>query len=412
MHFNLLVFLIFLLLNVGLWRYIDHAIHRRTARKALRGINLGVSALAILMLAPMGFIARGEVSEPTFMLQMWFLIGYLSITFGQLIFVVVDLIACAPLLVPLIDRLLKRPVENPGRYHRLKYVSAGGAVLGVIVFITIWWGALINRYNIDVKDVTVEINNLPDSFDGYRIVQISDLHVGSYGSDTSYIEKVVRTVNSLHPDLIVFTGDIVNRHSTEADPFMPVLSSLTAPDGQYAILGNHDYADYYYPSDREDLKQADRARLRALYDSSSLCLLCDEHIWLRQGSDSIALIGVENIGVGRFPKYGSLEKAYPELDDSNIKILLSHDPAHWETEIADHPEVNVALTLSGHTHAMQTRIFGFSPASFIYDIYEGLHTDVSGTHQLYINIGIGTVGTPMRIGATPEITVITLRKAK
>lgn len=395
MHFNLLIFLTFLSLSFFSGWYILAVIRKRHNRRWLQWLHIVLSVSAVAGVLPMSFVAHGKVSDSAFATEMWLLVYYLSIVFSQIVFIVFDLAAKIPCLF--------------GK-KRIKVLSYVGIALGSLTFLTIWWGALINRYRLDVVPVEVSIQGLPDSFDGYTIVQISDLHVGSYAGDTTFVSRMVDRINELRPDLIVFTGDLVNRHSLEAEPFMPVLSRLSAPDGQFAVLGNHDYADYFYSTSEIDKKLADRRHLHRLYAGSSLRLLSDEHVILRRGNDSIALIGVQNIGTDRFPAYGSLNLAYPDISDSTVKILLSHDPAHWHHDIADNTDSNIALTLSGHTHAMQTRIFGISPASMIYDNYEGLHADKAKRQQLYINIGIGTVGTPMRIGATPEITFITLKK--
>ena len=270
-----------------------------------------------------------------------------------------------------------------------------------------WWGALINRYNIDVNRVDVEIEGLPAAFDGYTIAQISDLHVGTYGYDTTYVAEVADVVNSLSPNMIAFTGDIVNRISSELEPFVGTLSQLKAPDGVYSILGNHDYGDYYNsPSDAQ--KQANLEHLCNLQKQMGWKMLNNAYDIVRRSNDSIAIIGVENVGDPPFHTYGDLDAAYPALDDPTTKILLSHNPAHWDNDIQDAPDKNIALTLSGHTHAMQMCVFGWSPAAFRYPTWSGLYKD-NDKHRLYVNIGIGEVAIPSRIGATPEITLITLR---
>lgn len=395
----MIVFLIFLAINIGVGAYIFNVIRKYYDKRWLLICHCAICLIAIASVAPVAFIARNEVSDSLFMAQMWGLIVYLSITFSQIIFTAIDLFAKIP-------RIFMRRKSRENKCGIATWIAAGA---GILVFAAFWWGALINRYQIDVEEVDMPIASLPDEFDGYRIAQISDLHVGSFDGDTAFVSKIVDRINELNPDLVVFTGDIVNRHAAEAYPFMPVLSRLHGADGQYAVLGNHDYADYYYPNDAVLQKEADREHLALLYDESSLTLLSDSTFTLRRGNDSIALIGVQNIGTGRFPVYGSLERAYPDPGDNVTKILLSHDPAHWQTAIRDNADNNIALTLSGHTHAMQTRIFGFSPAAWAYKDYAGLVTDSLGRH-LYINIGAGTVGTPMRIGATPEITLLTLRR--
>lgn len=326
---------------------------------------------------------------------MWVIFIYISIYIPKYIFVIFDLIARIPCL-----------------WHKKKLtaVTWTGSVLAVILFFSLWWGALWNRFNIDVKEQTVEMANLPSSFDGFRIVQISDLHVGTYGENTGFIESLVKKVNGLHPDVVFFTGDIVNRHSDELKPFIAVLSQIKAKYGVFSIKGNHDYGDYYNWDNPED-KKADNERLALFQKNMGWKLLRNTSEAITKGNDSIIVIGVENIGDPPFHRYGNLRKAYPDLSDANPKILLSHNPAHWVEEIADSP-YNIGLTLSGHTHAMQMTLFGWSPVSYRYKTWGGLYSDKSNRHKLYVNIGTGTVGFPARIGATPEITVITLKKAE
>lgn len=269
-----------------------------------------------------------------------------------------------------------------------------------------WWGALINRYRISVSEVNVELKGLAPSFHGMRIAQISDLHVGTWGNDTTFLSHLVNTVNNLNPDIIVFTGDIVNRESSEFSPMLDTFSKLHAPDGVYAILGNHDYG-HYMKWDSDDNRKTDHEKLLDMYRQTSLRLLLDETVKIARDNDSIAIIGVENIGRPPYHTCGDLHRAYPHLSDSLPKILLSHDPNHWLDEIANNDSINIGLTLSGHTHAMQIQIGRHTPASWIFETPWGIYSDSLG-HSLYVNRGAGTVGMPMRLGATPEITLITL----
>ncbi len=389
-----LVFLLTLLVFNGLvdW-YIYCQTQRRASRWLARTQKWTAQVLAILLLAAIITPARSGSSDEL-VVKMWLLFGYSSIYIPKYIAVLFDFIGGLPRLF------------HKGRIPGMALV---GTVLGGMVFLCFWWGALINRYNIDTKEVEVEMAGLPESFDGYRLAQFSDMHVGTFGSDTTFVAKVVDRINALRPDAIVFTGDIVNRQSDEIEPFISTLSRLSASDGVYAILGNHDYGDY-----REwDSPEAKSANMESLYDAyrrAGIKLLLNETVWLRRGNDSIALIGVENIGDHPFPVYGSLAKAYPALGDSVTKILLTHNPAHWTDSIRDNSEVNVALSLAGHTHAMQLELFGISPAAMRYDTWGGMYADPEGKRKLYVNIGAGEVGVPMRVGATPEITLHTLRR--
>lgn len=340
------------------------------------------------------FIPAKEGADGLLLVKMWMLFSFLSIYFAKISGVLFDLIASIPMLFS---------------RRRISALTILGIAAGIIVFCAMWWGALVNRFRIQTIEVEIPVKELPEAFEGYRIAQISDLHVGTFGNDTSFVARLVDEVNASNPDLIVFTGDIVNRRSREFEPFTSVLSRLSAPDGVYAILGNHDYGDYMH-WDSESDKKANMRRLYSLYDFTGMRLLRNETQWLHRAGDSIALIGVENIGDPPFRVYGSLTHSYPALNDSATKILLSHNPAHWTDSIASNKDINVALTLSGHTHAMQIEIAGASPAVLRYPKWGGLYADEDSTHLLYVNIGAGTVGMPMRIGATPEITLLTLRR--
>ncbi|MDE5858007.1 MAG: metallophosphoesterase, partial [Muribaculaceae bacterium] len=232
----------------------------------------------------------------------------------------------------------------------------------------------------------------------------------TFGNQTKFVSRLVDEINNLNPDLIVFTGDIVNRNSNELIPFVSVLSRLQAKEGVISIMGNHDYGDYTtWESDKA--KQENLKLLHNLEKKMGWDLLLNQSKNIYRGNDSILIIGVENIGDPPFHVYGSLEKAYANTSTPQTKILLSHNPAHWKNSIADNPGHKIDLTLSGHTHAMQVELLGMSPAVFRYPTWSGLYHDKTTSNRLYVNIGAGTVGLPMRIGATPEITLITLRRA-
>lgn len=332
------------------------------------------------------------VGNSSLVVKMWLLYGYFTLYIPKYIYSIFTLVSLTPELF---------------RHKSWKWLSLSGAVIGAIVFVALWWGALVTRYNIQVNHVTVHYTNLPASFDGYRVVQFSDFHVGSYGKDTTFVNNVIDSINALHPDLIVFTGDIVNRETDELIPFVTALSRLRARDGVYSILGNHDYGDYR--DWQSPQAKADNMKLMyALQKKMGWHMLNNAHVMLHSASDSIALIGVENWGDPPFKTYGNLHKAYSNLNDSVFKILLTHNPAHWKAEVL--PETNIDLSLSGHTHAMQTMIGGFSPAEWRYEEWGGLYEEKR--QQLYVNIGLGEVGIPSRIGATPEITLITLKNGK
>ena len=396
MRIPLIIAIIALALNIGIDAYIARSI-RRVFGKARRAVkaHIIISVVAAAALAFLICLPKKEVSQAGLTVIMWALFGYLSIYAAKLTFIVCDSIG-----------LLVRAILR--RRNRAAVAAVVGCIAALSVFIALWWGALVTRYDIEVKPVSVAVSGLPDTFDGYTIAQISDLHVGSYGPDTTYVSRLVDSINALQPDIIVFTGDIVNRTTAELHPFVAPLSRLQAPDGVLSILGNHDYGDYYEWDSPQD--KTDNMRLmHQLQQQMRWHLLDNETIMLHRGTDSLAVIGVQNVGDPPFPIYGSLSKAYPAISDAAVKVLLSHNPVHWTDSIANRPEVNVALTLSGHTHAMQIACGRFSPAALRYKTWGGLYTDSLG-RALYVNIGIGEVAFPARVGATPEITLITLHK--
>lgn len=394
MRLPLLIVVVPILLSLAIDLRI-YVIARRRCQSAVPSIIHIACALLIYIVLGVAIALPTRGGDDTSLVaKMWLLFTFITVLSAKAVFVLIDFIACIPQLF---------------RKHRWHWLSLSGAILAVITFLAMWWGALVNRFNIDINEVTVTIPNLPQEFDGYRIVQISDLHVGTYGRDTDYVDRLVETINSIDANAVVFTGDIVNRTSHELEPFVCSLSRLQAVDGVYSILGNHDYGDYYdWSSDVE--KQKAFNHLVAMENQMGWKLLRNTTAMIHHGGDSIAVIGVENVGDPPFKVYGNLKEAYPDLSDSVAKILLTHNPAHWEQEIADKDNVNVGLTLSGHTHAMQMSIGHLSPAVWRYNEWGGLYTDSNDSHPLYVNIGIGTVGMPMRLGATPEITIITLRR--
>ena len=392
MRFPLLPILIILIFNLLIDFYLWRRLKKSSYNILWRKLHVVLASICNIALVVVICVPKRSGDNADLSSIMWTIYAWFSIYIPKLLFVFFDLLASIPLI-----------------FHRkrLKILDLAGIAIAGVIFIIMWWGALINRYNIDVNRVDVEIEGLPAAFDGYTIVQISDLHVGTYGYDTTYVAEVVDEVNSLSPNMIAFTGDIVNRISSELEPFVGTLSQLKAPDGVYAILGNHDYGDYYnWPSDAQ--KQANLENLCNLQKQMGWKMLNNAYDIVRRNNDSIAIIGVENVGDPPFHTYGDLDAAYPALDDPTTKILLSHNPAHWDNDIQDAPDKNIALTLSGHTHAMQMCVFGWSPAAFRYPTWSGLYKD-NDKHQLYVNIGIGEVAIPARIGATPEITLITLR---
>lgn len=277
-----------------------------------------------------------------------------------------------------------------------------GIAVGAVVSVAMLYGLLFGWKQLTVRNIDLAFDDLPEAFNGYRVVQLSDMHVGSYGTNHAFLEKVVQRVHDEQPDLIVFTGDLINTTPDEIPPFEHVLAQLHAKDGVLAVLGNHDYCLYGVgprPTDPQDgAKQVVEAERRMGWQ-----VLLNEHRLVRRGNDSIAIVGVENTGKPPFPEIGDLRGAMAGLSDSTFRILLSHDPSHWRMEVL--PATTIPLTLSGHTHAAQFKIGAWSPSRWLYPEWSGLYEE--GKQRLYVSEGIG--GTiRFRFGAMPEIIVFTL----
>lgn len=265
------------------------------------------------------------------------------------------------------------------------------------------YGALVGRNRFEVKEVEIPCYGLPENFDGYRIVHISDIHARSFAGRHEHLEKAADIINSLSPDMIAFTGDLITLSPDELDTTAPILGNLKAIDGVISVLGNHDYS--IYGNESPETREVHLNNLIERERAMGWNLLINKNIIISRGTDSIAIIGVENTSPSKhFPSRGELIKA-SEGTEGMFRILLTHDPMHWEAEILgkDYP-----LTLSGHTHAMQLSLLGWTPSSLMFRQSRGIYSE--GSQHLYVNIGLGETILPVRIGARPEITLITLRK--
>ncbi len=277
----------------------------------------------------------------------------------------------------------------------------GGSMFGLLLY------GMSNRYSYQVRKLKLAFDNLPQSFKGIKIIQISDIHSGSL-QDKAAIQKGIDKILEHKPDVIFFTGDLVNNKSEEMDNFMDVFSRIKAPLGVYSILGNHDYGDYI-AWESEQAKQQNLERLKSIHQQLGWRLLLNEHVTLDHQGEQIAILGVENISSKRFHSYGDLSKAYAGTEKYPFKILLSHDPSHWDGETNLNYK-DIDLTLSGHTHGMQFGVdipgFKWSPVQYFYKQWAGIYQE--GKQFLYVNRGFGFLGYPGRVGILPEITCIEL----
>ncbi|HEY8735059.1 MAG TPA: metallophosphoesterase [Puia sp.] len=265
-----------------------------------------------------------------------------------------------------------------------------------------------NKYNYQVKRVPLSFSNLPPAFKGLRIVQISDIHSGSFDNKKA-VSRGIEMILNIKPDLILFTGDLINDRATEMLGYEDIFSRLKAPMGVFSTLGNHDYGDYInWPN--EEARDQNIEHLKQIQAGMGWRLLMNEHVVLERGGQQIALIGIENWSAkARFPKHGKMREAYPGAEKYPFKILMSHDPSHWDAEVRPRYG-DIDLTLAGHTHGMQFGIelpgFKWSPVKYVYDEWAGLYEN--GSQKLYVNRGYGFIGYPGRVGILPEITLIEL----
>lgn len=301
--------------------------------------------------------------------------------------------------------LLSLFLKGAGRLFRIQiphgWISSFAAFA---TFAYVLFGAVEGKEFFQVKEVEFVSPDLPEAFDGYRILQLSDIHSGSWKGNGEAIRRAVEICNQQKADVIVFTGDLVNSRASELPEFMPLLSDLKADDGVFSIVGNHDYGTYvHWNSDAE--REANFQKLIAEEKQMGWDVLLNEHRILRRGNDSIALVGVENSGNPPFPDYTDLPRALKGTEGL-FKVLLSHDPTHWRRSVL--PETDIQLMLSGHTHDMQVSVFGFSASQFVYPEHRGMYLEEG--RGLYVNVGLGFVLFPFRLGSWPEITVITLRR--
>ncbi|MBN2521162.1 MAG: metallophosphoesterase [Bacteroidales bacterium] len=309
------------------------------------------------------------------------------------------------LLINLINKFDKLNFQ----YSRFNFLSYFGFVLAIISFITIIYGHVFGRFHYQVNEESIYFNDLPKAFNSLRIVQISDLHIGNYFNNDRKLEKAVKKINGLNPDLILFTGDLVNNFADEVEPFIDILKELKGKYGKYSILGNHDYGKYFRWKSESDQKN-NLEKLKKYHQKAGFILLLDENDSININDEKIRIIGMENWGKPPFPQNGDLNKAVQGINDEDFKILLSHDPSHWNEEVVN--KTNINLTLSGHTHGMQfgiyTKKFKWSPVKWIYPEWGGLYKN--NDQYLYVNVGLGNIGYLGRIGVRPEITLINLYK--
>lgn len=354
-------------------------------------------------------LERNTTNEPRLMYAIGF---FLSLLIFQLLVSVIllaeDVFRIPQALYSFLKRVPEQTQFIPSRRKIISQIALG---LASIPFASLLYGMYRGKYNYKVLSYNLEFEDLPDAFDGFKITQISDIHSGSFDNQTK-VQYGVDLVNQQKSDLVLFTGDLVNNRADEIKPWIKIFNKIKAEFGVFSILGNHDYGDYM----RWESPAAKRKNMEDLYDAHNEMgwdLLLNESRFIEKDGERLAIIGVENWGSG-FKKAGDLNKALNKVSENDFKILLTHDPSHWEAQVIPHP-FKIHLTLSGHTHGMQfgieiPGIIKWSPAKWRYKQWAGVY----GENKQYLNVnrGFGYLAYPGRVGMWPEVSVITLSKSK
>ena len=343
----------------------------------------------------------------------WMITGMAALYFSKLFSVVILFIDDLQRGVKWLANFFYKGASGdlPGQaIPRSEFLAKTALVAASIPLGAMAYGIISGAHDYRVKHVTVKLPNLPRSFDGIKIGQVSDIHSGSFFNKTAVKGGVEMMMNE-KPDVIFFTGDLVNNETSEVKDYMDVFNKFKAPLGVFSVTGNHDYGDYH-SWESEEAKRKNFQDLVAAHKHLGFDILMNEHRFLQQGGERIAIIGNENWGGGRFTKYGKLDQAYKGTEEAPIKLLLSHDPSHWDAQVRPlYPDIDIAF--AGHTHGFQFGIeignFKWSPSQYAYKQWAGLYQE--GTQYLYVNRGFGYLGYPGRIGMPPELTIIELKRA-
>ena len=414
----LIIPLLIFILTVDLYTYrgikpLLNGIRNSFLRKLLKGLYWSVSLLMFAAFV-LFFLSIKHVQRAEAYVYFSYLIGAFALfyipKFVLILFVLLkDVQKAATWLVRAVANVKKEKkleTKSKRKMERSEFLYQMGLMLAAIPFATILYGVTKGKFKFRVMNEILNFPNLPKSFKGFKIVQISDIHLGSFNKNYEKIEKAVELINEQKPDIILFTGDLVNNFAEETEGWAPILGKMQASIGKYSIMGNHDYGDYsHWPS--PEAKEANLQGIKDFHEEAGFRLLLNETERLKINGEEIALIGVENWGKPPFPQHGDLDLAMKNTEDLAFKLLMSHDPSHWDEKVL---ETDIDLTFAGHTHGMQMGIeragIKWSPVQYKYPRWGGLYN--KGKQFLYVNRGFGYIGFPGRIGMPPEITVIEL----
>ncbi len=374
-----------------------------------RLITISYWLIPIIIISYAAYIAFANLDVKTMMInnKYYFLVSMMAIFYlpklNFSVFVIIDQIINS--IVWIINKVSEANLSlaKPGIILKV------GLTFTAFLFIAALQGVIWNKFNFKTEHVKLEVENLPKELEGVRLVQISDFHIGSFWKHEKQVDKAVEYINNLEPDVLLFTGDMVNNFSDEVVRFLPTLEKLKAKYGKYSVLGNHDYSEYFSWNDKQD-KYNDTKKLVEYQKEIGFNMLLNSHDTINIDGKKLVIAGVENWGEPPFPQYGDIKKAIPDSVQSDFTVLLSHDPSHWKAEVINYKHIN--LVLSGHTHGMQMGIltpwFKWSPVKYRYKEWHGLY-EQDGQY-LYVNRGIGFIALSGRIGMPPEVTVIELKR--
>jgi len=412
----LIVLIVTLIIDIYTFKGIKVLLANNSHRRLKRGIYMGfwtVSAIMVLLIFT-GYLFRSSTRNLAVFNWYYFLFGvFIVIYIPKLLFITFHLLEDIIFGIRWIVHKLTAPKANSAKkgqpITRSKFLSQTGLILATVPFYSFIWGIVKGRFDFRVEKIRLAFPNLPASFDGLKIVQISDIHIGGFYGFEEKVKAAIRMANDQQADILFFTGDLVNNFYDELNGWLPILSELKAKYAKYSILGNHDYGNYFHWKSEAD-KEDNFRRIQDAEAQIGLTLLKNQSETFTLNGEKIAIIGVENWGHKPFPQRADYDTASKDVLDIPFKILLSHDPTHWDAKIMGKTDVD--LTLSGHTHGMQLgfHIDGkeWSPAAFKYPHWGGLYQE--GKQYLYVNRGFGYIGYPGRVGMAPEITVIELKK--
>lgn len=333
-------------------------------------------------------------------------INYFSKVFTSLFLLSGDFVRAGQWIVSFFQN--PEPSGGSNTIPRSEFLAKTAIVAGTLPLIGMSWGIISGAHDYRLRRKTVYLPNLPKSFDGITIGQVSDIHTGSFFNKTA-VKGGVEMMMREKPDILFFTGDLVNNETDEVEEYINIFDKLKAPLGVYSVTGNHDYGDYAN-WDSAKAKAQNFENLKKAHELMGYDLLMNENRYIELGGEKIAILGNENWGAGRFAKYGDLGKAYQGSEEAAVKLLLSHDPSHWDSQVKPNYK-DIDMMFAGHTHGFQFGVeigdFKWSPSQYAYKQWAGLYTE--GNQHLYVNRGFGYIGYPGRVGMPPELTIITLK---